>query len=182
MKQEKVDVFKEDRDEEDKIVQELNEITKPQSKNSNSKQDSSNSNNVHIQSNYNTNTTTNINGLSSNTTNINTQITNTLNNLEKEGQNSTINDSKVKGIVNKKPINIIPINKTDIKSAKSNSPVSKQQNIKEISVNTYQNVIGIKNSLSPQANNSNVNKFSSKVSPQNNNVYQVKQNNVVNKK
>jgi len=75
---------------------------------------------------------------------------------------STIQEDKEKkSYVNKKPINIIPINRTDIKSAKSNSPVSKQQNIKEISINTYNSIMDKKN-LSPQAIHNTNSKFSNK--------------------
>lgn len=78
----------------------------------------------------------------------------------KGGQNYIVNKNDPGKFVNvsKKPINIIPVTKIDLKGAKSNSPVSKQHNIiseksglKDIQLN--KNTVMISNTnISPQSN------------------------------
>lgn len=82
-------------------------------------------------------------------------------NLNKTGNSPKIvENEKIKAYVNKKPMNIIPIQKMETKIAKSNSPIHKTPtivssatsnvNIKEININNYQTNQNSKSGLSPQ--------------------------------
>jgi hypothetical protein len=84
------------------------------------------------------------------------------------GNSPKVNDSeKLKAYVNKKPMNIIPIQKIETKLNKSNSPTHKTPtiisstsnniNVKEINMSNYQTSLNSKSGLSPQNNQTGVN-------------------------
>lgn len=80
-------------------------------------------------------------------------IPNTTTNSNYIKMNTNNNADKLKGgYFNKKPMNIIPMNKIEMKSTKSTSPVNKQflNNAKEINIANYSPTNITRANLSPQ--------------------------------